>query len=59
MRLPIGYIEKRGRCTIKKVRDYGYKYHVFYGQCFRQFATIGKAREFALNDLKLMNYARV
>lgn len=52
MRLPIGYIEKRGRCTIKKVRDYGYKYRVYYAQSFRQFATIGQAREFALEDCR-------
>ena len=50
MRLQIGYIEKLGRCTIKKVRDYGYKYKVFFGQSYRQFATIGKARQFALED---------
>ena len=47
MRIPLGYTEKIGRCIIKKVRDYGYKYHVHYGSSFRQFGTIGKAREFA------------
>lgn len=47
MRLNLGYTERLGRCIIKKVRDYGYKYHVYYGQSFRQFATIGKARAFA------------
>ena len=52
MRKPLGYIEKRGRCVIKKVSDYGYKYHVFFGTSFKRFATIQKAREFAFDDLR-------
>ena len=43
---PIGYIEKLGRCLIKKVGNYGKKYIVYEGQCFWRFATIRQAREF-------------
>ena len=44
---PIGYIEKVGRCIIKKVSSYGRKYVVYEGQCFWRFATIHQARAFA------------
>lgn len=50
MRLPLGHIEKIGRCTIVKKRDYGYKYHVYVGNSFYQFGSIGRARAFALQD---------
>lgn len=55
MRIRIGYTERLGRCVLKKVREYGYKYHVYVGESFYRFATIGKAREFALQDLQRMN----
>lgn len=50
MRLPLGHIEHIGRCTIKKVCEYGYKYRVFVGSSVHKFATIRLARNFAIND---------
>ena len=47
---PIGHMERLGRCVIKKVQDYGYKYHVYAGVIRHKFATIKKAREFAYQD---------
>ena len=49
---PLNYTERLGRCIIKKVRDYGYKYRVSFGTSFRQFAAIGQAREFAREDYR-------
>ena len=47
MRKPLGYIEKKGSCIIKKVSNYGKKYKVFKGMSFWRFATIQQARKFA------------
>lgn len=47
MKKPVGYIEKVGRCTIKKVQHYGYKYRLFIGQCFYKFASLEQARAYA------------
>ena len=44
---PLGYMERRGSCIIKKVSSYGKKYIVYEGQCFWRFATIQQARTFA------------
>lgn len=45
---PIGYIEKIGRCIIKKVQNYGMKYRVSEGQVAWHFADIHKARIHAM-----------
>ena len=52
---PLNYTEHIGRCIIRKVREYGYKYRVTYGPCSKQFATIQKARDFAFSDLQTIN----
>lgn len=52
---PIGYIEKHGRCIIKKVMAYGKKYIVYEGQCFWRFATIHQAREFVFDRINKTN----
>jgi hypothetical protein len=53
MRLPLGYIEKRGGCVIKKVREYGYKYVVYIGCTCYRFASITQARTFVDKSLTI------
>jgi len=50
---PIGYIERIGRCVIKKVSLYGKKYIVYEGQVFWRFATLRRARHHACERLLL------
>lgn len=46
----LGHTERLGNSVIKKRSDYGYKYEVWTHGIKRSFATIQRARAFALAE---------